>query len=247
MRFIILYCSKYLLKNQLSAFLCNFLQHSLRYGCISLLLCYSQAAETPKEEPYVSYSLFEECVKTKEIPYQGWKIFVSAAPESLQEIRKAMNPLLNGEYNYKIVKSLDCYKRLNTNPDELGKYITFYPRNFEEALDLTQKLHSILSEIDPSHFMEIPNCLKIGKSNGLYTRYGQYKQNHLKSHCVLKISEENQFLFAPTPQEFNKAVLSSGKVFIFDDREKPYPDFIDPNWCPFKELLAPEVLGPTHS
>lgn len=185
-----------------------------------------------------SEDMFEEHVNSQTLPYQGWKIYVSATPESMDLIRGIVEPSLTlFSMNYKVIKSREAYNQLNFNEEERGKYFTVYPRNYDEAFKISHVLNLSLIPLTPDKFMDLPYCMTLGKSGGLFTRYGRFKHGFLlKEGQVLAVSKEDQFLQCTDDLKLRQTVLKYNKKFEPDDRKFVYPTFIEMDWLPFGNL-----------
>src|SRR5258708_30938810 len=79
-------------------------------------------------------------------PDQGWKLHVSATILNAPRILERIAPfLIKAAVQFKAARSLDDVLRLNSGfrhtYTQVGKIITVYPRNDEEAVYLTLTLH----------------------------------------------------------------------------------------------------------
>lgn len=199
---------------------------------------------SPQATPNLSQQdIFEEHVNYKEIPYQGWKIYISASVENMALVKDKIVPSLDkAKTNYKIIKSYEAYLHLNSHDKEAGKYITIYPRNYNEAVTISQDLNILLCSLSTNTFMNIPYCLRLGQSGGLWTRYGRFKYSHfMKDSQVLVVPKEDQFLSCPTPQDLRQKIIDNKRVFQLDDRTQAFPDFVGTDWLPFDE--APKLFA----
>ena len=182
--------------------------------------------------------IFEEHTFLQEIPYQGWKIYVSAALESMNIIKNQVQPYLEmAKTNYKIIKTYEAYEQFNLYDEEAGKYITIYPRDQDEALKISLDLDNLLNSLPTTHFMKLPYCLSLGQSGGLWTRYGRFKYGFpMKDGCVLVVSKKDQFLNCPTSADFRKKLIGYNRKFQPDDRTLIFPEFMGFDWLPFGDL-----------
>ena len=194
---------------------------------------------SPQATPNLSQQdIFEEHVNYKEIPYQGWKIYISASIENITIIKDKIVPSLDeAKTNYKIIKSYEAYLYLNSHDEEAGKYITIYPRDYNEAITISQNLNTLLCSLPTNPFMKIPYCNCLGQSGGLWTRYGRFKYSHLmKDSQVLVVPKEDQFLNCPTTQDLRQKIIDNKSTFKLDDRTRAFPDFVGIDWLPFGEI-----------
>lgn len=113
----------------------------------------------------------------------GWKIHISAQPESATKIAKIVIPYLEeNDISYKIVASLDSLRSLNMRSvTQEGKFIAIYTRNNAEARKITTDLNRVISEamerndLHPRDFCELIGDLKIGNTGAIYARCGSFE------------------------------------------------------------------------
>lgn len=79
-------------------------------------------------------------------PRQGWKLHVSATPTSAPHVLQRVLPiLLAAGVEFKLSKSIASLAVLNEGlpgqRSQVGKFITVYPVNDQQAVDLAQQLH----------------------------------------------------------------------------------------------------------
>lgn len=77
------------------------------------------------------------------LPLQGWKLHLSATPQSASScLNKALPVLISNRCHFKFAKSRQALHRLHETIIQSGKFITVYPQNDAEAVRLAQLLHS---------------------------------------------------------------------------------------------------------
>ncbi len=78
------------------------------------------------------------------LPAQGWKLHVSATLSSALDVLTQALPVLVAEnVPFKVAKSLETLSNLNygaAGSSQIGKFITVYPRDDEQAVDIAMKL-----------------------------------------------------------------------------------------------------------
>ena len=78
------------------------------------------------------------------LPAQGWKLHVSATLSSaLDVLTQALPVLVAARVPFKVAKTLETLASLNygvAGSSQIGKFITVYPRDDEQAVDLAVRL-----------------------------------------------------------------------------------------------------------
>jgi len=110
-------------------------------------------------------------------PEQGWKLHVSATILSATEVFAAVSPYLHSKgVMFKAPVSLYELQKLNSGSlygySQIGKFITVYPRNSDEAVSLARELHRLTHELPApvvpfDHHYQPNGCV--------YYRYGAFK------------------------------------------------------------------------
>jgi serine/threonine protein kinase len=117
-----------------------------------------------------------------ELPEQGWKIHVSACEPSAEEILRRVLPVLLGEGAcFKLAASLSILSSLNDGNgglSQVGKFITVYPTDNEQAvrlaLALDEATHGLMGPNVPSDRPFRPGGL-------IHYRYGAYGSRYLQT------------------------------------------------------------------
>lgn len=110
-------------------------------------------------------------------PDQGWKLHVSATILSATDIFAAVSPFLQSKgVMFKAPVSLYELQKLNSGSlygySQIGKFITVYPRNADEALSLAGELHRLTGELPaPVVPFDHPYCA----AGCVYYRFGAFK------------------------------------------------------------------------
>ncbi|MGT2926739.1 class III lanthionine synthetase LanKC N-terminal domain-containing protein [Streptococcus cuniculipharyngis] len=107
------------------------------------------------------------------IPYQGWKIHISATLENYQDIlTKTMSCCYEEHISFKFINNtkdlLDIFSK-KSSPIEVGKFITIYPENDKKFLKILELLHNLL---DGFQGIQILTDHRYKNSNVLFYRYG---------------------------------------------------------------------------
>lgn len=137
---------------------------------------------------------------------RGWKIHVSAQPNSALKIAKIAIPILHShKVDGKICSSLDALRHLNFLPivdsraaTQAGKFITVYPANEKAANEIAKDLDKAFvgamarGEIHPYDFCELSGDAMLGRSGAVYVRYGGFTK---------KIRENRNIPLLPLPSK----------------------------------------------
>jgi serine/threonine protein kinase len=107
---------------------------------------------------------------------QGWKLHVSANVSSAEEIlRRTLPILLHEAVNFKMLSSLEHLAFLNRGGggiSQVGKFITIYPGNAEQAVKLAMLLDRATSNLAGPH---VPSDHPLRFDSRVYYRYGGFK------------------------------------------------------------------------
>ena len=173
---------------------------------------------------------------------QGWKIHVSSAVnlESMQKIMEIVYPILVSEKTGSQAECVpfkyapfDFLKWLSNSRTQKGKFITIYPESLEQARRVAKKIDASLmaalqtGTLSSRDFDKIPNDAQLGRSGGLFIRYGiiSAKVKHL-----FKIKQNNNPFVTLESHELKMAQTPKTSVdtfFISDDRTLPWGNFIN--------------------
>lgn len=157
---------------------------------------------------------------------QGWKLHISATILTASVVFEAVAPFLkNQQAYYKAPVSLKELKKINSGVHydytQIGKFITVYPQNDEQAVYFAEQLHRMTARIPaPS----VPYDLKFKPESCVHYRYGSFRANEIKhsdgtSGMAMRDGQGN---LIPDPR----------------DSEKPYPDWISNPFPVEKEKTA---------
>jgi hypothetical protein len=110
-------------------------------------------------------------------PDQGWKLHVSATPLSAVEVLDAaLNVLLSEGARFKVVGSVSLLNALNSgnlNSSQIGKFITIYPSDDEQAIRLAVKLDAAT---DGLRGPRVPTDRPLRPDSLVHYRYGAMQQ-----------------------------------------------------------------------
>lgn len=116
-------------------------------------------------------------------PDQGWKLHVSATILSASDVFAAVTPFLhrNGAM-FKAPKSLYELQKLNSGSlygySQVGKFITVYPRNSNEALSFARELHRLTRKL---HAPAVPFDHRYHPNGCVYYRFGAFKVTEIEN------------------------------------------------------------------
>lgn len=110
-------------------------------------------------------------------PEQGWKLHVPATVLTAVEVLRAVAPLLQGRgVLYKAPATLAELDKLNSGIhygySQVGKFLTVYPRNDEEAVLLARGLHRLTRGMEAP---AVPFDLLYREGGCVYYRYGAFR------------------------------------------------------------------------
>jgi serine/threonine protein kinase len=116
-------------------------------------------------------------------PEQGWKLHLSATVLTASEALRRVAPLLlEGGMLFKAPATLEELNKINSGLDygysQVGKIITVYPRDDEEAVRIAHQLHDLTFGIAAP---AIPFDRQYRPGSALYYRYGGFKSLEIAS------------------------------------------------------------------
>ncbi len=125
-------------------------------------------------------SIWLECeprVSSAPGPMTGWKIHLSAAPHSGQEVvTRAVDTLSSIETPFKIVGSTSLLRLVNAkwmSRPAAGKFVTIYPNGPEECRQLLEALRTALSGVDGPFLL---SDRRYRDSSCVHYRYGAHRR-----------------------------------------------------------------------
>jgi serine/threonine protein kinase len=108
-------------------------------------------------------------------PQQGWKLHVSASVMSAESVLRAALPVLLGEnISFKVASSLDTLSTLNDGRgglSQVGKFVTVYPNDDENACRLAAALHAATSGLRGP---VVPSDRPLKAGSLVHYRYGNF-------------------------------------------------------------------------
>jgi serine/threonine protein kinase len=114
--------------------------------------------------------------EAESIPVQGWKLHISANKLSAEAVLRRVFPLLIDEAaSFKVASSLRQLIRLNQGEGgicQVGKFITIYPRDDEEAVRLAVKLDAATCGLSGPR---IPSDRALRADSLVHYRYGSFR------------------------------------------------------------------------
>ena len=150
--------------------------------------------------------------ENEDLPDCGWKLHVSATILNAPRLLQRVGPLLvESGVQFKAARSLLEVSRLNSGLlhtySQVGKVITVYPRNDEEAVYLAERLHKLTLRFrSPA----VPFDLRFTDNSNVYYRYGAFKT------FELELADGTRAFAMPSP----------GGELVPDIRENPRPDWV---------------------
>ncbi len=108
---------------------------------------------------------------------QGWKLHISANVLTACEVLQKIAPFLRTrEVLFKGPYSLEELMRINSGLyygySQIGKFITIYPRNDEEAVFLARRLHKLTGDFSAP---AVPFDLEFRQGSCVFYRYGAFE------------------------------------------------------------------------
>ncbi len=150
-------------------------------------------------------------VNKRRIRSAGWKLHVSATILNAPSVLKRIAPVLAARgASFKAPRSLLEIGKLNSGLNyrysQIGKVVTVYPCDDDEAVWLAQRLHELTKRLaGPA----VPFDLKFGDHGNVYYRYGAFEKLRL-----------------PRKGRAFAAVYAPGGELVPDIREQPKPDWV---------------------
>ncbi|MFJ8531577.1 class III lanthionine synthetase LanKC [Bacillus sp. NPDC094106] len=170
--------------------------------------------------------------KKQNLPKQGWKIHISSALENAQETLDIVSPLMiERNISFKYVKSLYELSLKDSKYGDRGssgKFITIYPSNIPQFIELLRLLEKSLSALPKGPY--ILNDKRWFNSN-VYFRYGSFAERYFY--------KDGQKIYA----------IENLDGELVEDLRTPYyslPDFVDePTEIKEMEKLLDSEISPS--
>lgn len=166
------------------------------------------------------------------IPQQGWKLHLAACDASAEQVLHLALPLLLSEQvSFKVLGSLQDLARLNSGSaglSQIGKFLTVYPCNEEQAIRLATRLDAATRGLPaPS----IPSDRPLNADSLVFYRYGSFEPRVMQTVWGA----------------FQMMIQTPEQEFVADPRHSSY---LPPDWAvdPFlaagvaEGLPAPQIL-----
>ena len=141
------------------------------YKTIKKIFTESNLLNLVKEDDTWFYCIFDK----KNLPSQGWKGHLSVKTiDANSVVYLALQYLIKKNISFKIVKSLSVLKKINGVHYPLGsanKFITLYPKNYEELEAVFRDLNQIIGDYEtPMIFTD----KQVIKNKSFHYRYGSF-------------------------------------------------------------------------
>lgn len=110
-------------------------------------------------------------------PEQGWKLHISATVLNANMVLERVAPFLSGRgVQFKAPATLTELMRINSGLhhgySQVGKFITVYPAETDEAVSLARRLHALTYGMSAP---VVPFDLRFREGSNVYYRYGAFK------------------------------------------------------------------------
>jgi len=147
-------------------------------------------------------------------PDCGWKLHVSATVLNAHSILKRVAPILVGQrVQFKAARSLAEIYKLNSglyyNYTQIGKVITIYPRNENQAVALAAQLHQLTRRFKgPS----VPFDFRFAAGSNIYYRFGAFRRRYLEQpngNCIPALNSPAGELVPDSREEAKPAWVSN--------------------------------------
>lgn len=137
------------------------------------LLRDSNAAYMLRDDPNGIWTL--AVPESQSLAEQGWKLHISASEEDAVSILQRCLPILFSEHaRFKFASSLTTLRMLNNGhggQTQVGKFITVYPQDDEEAVTLARKLDCATSGLKGPR---VPSDRQLRPGSRVSYRYGAF-------------------------------------------------------------------------
>ena len=113
--------------------------------------------------------------RARAVPQRGWKLHVSATPWSAAEVlRRSLPVLFDADVPFKLAASTGALRELNEGDaglSQIGKFITAYPYDDDQAVRLARGLHEATAgERGPA----VPSDRPLRRGSLVHYRYGAF-------------------------------------------------------------------------
>jgi hypothetical protein len=116
------------------------------------------------------------------LPSQGWKLHISAnAPVAESVLRQVLPILLKERVSFKVADSLRTLRALNEGEggySQIGKFITVYPADDDQAVRLAPALDEATRGLDGP---PVPSDRALASGSLVYYRYGAFDERYMQT------------------------------------------------------------------
>lgn len=176
---------------------------------------------------------------------QGLKIHVSAKPETALEIAKIALPILQASnINYKVMYDLRYMRQLyylthyeddtfivgSNKSSQAGKFIAIYPSSPSQAISITMKLDQALRDhnLQPHDFVRLAGDAQIGKTGGIFARYGKIGPVSHKGRPEENITPVDPGDESISFERMHRIINDyNPNLGLADERYYPWPDYMN--------------------
>ncbi|MHC0551633.1 class III lanthionine synthetase LanKC N-terminal domain-containing protein [Salinicoccus sp. CNSTN-B1] len=110
------------------------------------------------------------------VPLQGWKVHISSTVYNSSKIFYLVSKvLIKHNVTFKVLKNsaiLEYFNSKNCPRPNFGKFITIYPRDVSQCIELLDELQVVLKDFESPYIL---NDLRYKNCKSLYFRYGRMK------------------------------------------------------------------------
>ncbi|MFG3054002.1 lanthionine synthetase LanC family protein [Kitasatospora sp. NPDC048239] len=135
---------------------------------------------TPAADPLQPW--ISAAPRDRALPRQGWKLHVSSyASTAAETLRRALPPLVATGAAFKVLGSLDWLAGLNRGAagiSQIGKFITAYPRDEDEALAAAAAVQAATRGMRGPR---IPSDLAYADGSVVFYRYGGFSDTRMQT------------------------------------------------------------------
>jgi hypothetical protein len=132
---------------------------------------------------------------------QGWKLHVSSRSDRVPELLAQIAPVLRAaEAPFKVARSTDVVRRINGGDlgrSQVGKVVTVYPHDDDEAVELGGRLAAVLSGF-PGPVLE--HEIRLAPDSPVYARFGSFRHRRQRTSLGLWIEVVDDGAGAAIPE-----------------------------------------------
>lgn len=113
-----------------------------------------------------------------QLPAQGWKLHVSATPQSAALcLERALPVLISRKVSFKFARSPEALRRIGENIPQIGKFLTVYPSDDDDAVSLAKLLHDATTGMRGPY---IRTDKVLCRGSIVFYRYGAFQSRYLQ-------------------------------------------------------------------